>query len=209
MADQSRKPGGKQKLTIGGIVVALIGLALANPTIRAKLGLPAQTQQQSTQQTQTASNTSKPQPDPAPSTSSQPTTTKAQKSEPKQTPTTTATQSAQSIREASAAKVREAYENGTSDLQMEITGRVRKTLPDDNEGSRHQRFILQLSDGNTVLIAHNIDLADRVPVKEGDEVVIYGEYEWSEQGGTMHWTHHDPKGWHEDGWIMHNGKTYK
>lgn len=35
-----------------------------------------------------------------------------------------------------------AYDNKTSDLQVQGSGVVVKILPDDNEGSRHQRFIL-------------------------------------------------------------------
>ena len=81
-------------------------------------------------------------------------------------------------------------------------------LSDDNEGSRHQRFILRLSTGQTLLVAHNIDLAPRVPLDEGDDITFYGQYEWSEKGGVIHWTHHDPDGRHEEGWLEHRGKRY-
>lgn len=103
----------------------------------------------------------------------------------------------------------DAFANGQSDLVVEAAGRVIKVLPDDHDGDRHQRFILKTSRGQTVLIAHNIDLAPRVPVREGDTVRFKGEYEWSEQGGVIHWTHHDPQGWREGGWIEHAGKTYE
>ena len=33
--------------------------------------------------------------------------------------------------------------------------------------------------------------------------------EWNEQGGIIHWTHHDPDGRHLPGWIKHNGRTYQ
>ncbi|MEM7229552.1 MAG: DUF3465 domain-containing protein [Planctomycetota bacterium] len=105
-------------------------------------------------------------------------------------------------------KVARAFANQTSDLQVDVVGEVTRVLPDDNEGSRHQKFIIRLRNGNTVLISHNIDLAPRVPLDRGDTVRVYGEYEWTERGGVIHWTHHDPKGWHEDGWIEHNGKQY-
>lgn len=207
--EHSRVPrGGKQKLTVGGIVVALLALVLANPMIRAKLGWSEQTQQSSTAGDNPAVSDRT-------HTSSKPNgntrTQRAQETDDQPTGPSNRTQapSAQTGREASALTVKQAYDSGSSDVQMEVIGRVRKVLPDDNDGDRHQRFILLLSDGNTVLIAHNIDLAKRVPVNEGDEVVVFGEYEWSEQGGTMHWTHHDPKGWHVDGWIKHNGKVYK
>ena len=96
-----------------------------------------------------------------------------------------------------------------SDTQVKGYGEIVKVLPDDNEGSRHQKFIVELSTGQTLLIAHNIDLAPRVPAEEGDRLHFYGEYEYSEPGGVVHWTHHDPKGWHEHGWLEHEGKRYE
>lgn len=107
------------------------------------------------------------------------------------------------------ARVAEAFAAQESDVIVSLEGEVVKTLPDDNEGSRHQKFIVELADGATVLVAHNIDLAPRVPLREGDVVQLHGEYEWNDRGGVMHWTHHDPKGWHEDGWIRHEGQTYR
>jgi len=102
------------------------------------------------------------------------------------------------------------FENQTSNIQVEAEGIVVKVLPDDNEGSRHQRFIVRLPSGQTILIAHNIDLAPRVSsMREGDSVTFRGEYEWSAQGGIVHWTHHDPDGRHQGGWIKHNGHVFQ
>ena len=103
-----------------------------------------------------------------------------------------------------------AYENRQSNLQVGGSGVVIKILPDDLEGSRHQRFILRLSSGQTILISHNIDLAHRVDsLREGDSVEFFGEYAWNSKGGVVHWTHHDPDGLHEAGWLKHNGSTYQ
>ena len=103
-----------------------------------------------------------------------------------------------------------AFENRQSNIQVQGGGRVSRVLADDNEGSRHQRFIVQLASGQTVLVAHNIDLADRVAsIKSGDLVDFHGEYEWNERGGVIHWTHRDPQGSHVDGWIKHGGRTYQ
>jgi len=81
-------------------------------------------------------------------------------------------------------------------------------LSDDHEDSRHQRFVLQLGNRETLLIAHNIDLAKRVPVGMGDRVRFRGMYEWNELGGLVHWTHHDPHGVEDGGWINYRRKTY-
>ncbi|PSJ79495.1 DUF3465 domain-containing protein [Neisseria iguanae] len=108
------------------------------------------------------------------------------------------------------AVLQRAFEEQRNNLQIEGEGVVKKTLPDDNKGSRHQRFILKLSGGQTLLVAHNIDLADKIKgLKKGDTVRFYGVYEWSAQGGVIHWTHHDPQGRHIDGWLKHNGKIYQ
>lgn len=94
--------------------------------------------------------------------------------------------------------------------QVQGSGRVIRVLSDDNEGSRHQRFIVELSPGRTLLVAHNIDLAPRVQsIRTGDTVAFYGEYEWNDRGGVIHWTHRDPRGRHSDGWIEHNGRRYQ
>lgn len=101
-------------------------------------------------------------------------------------------------------------ERGARDpVQVQGSGIVKKLLPDDSEGSRHQRFIIQLANGQTLLISHNIDLAERIEtLKPGDRVEFNGEYEWNQQGGVIHWTHRDPDGRHSSGWIRHKGLTY-
>ena len=103
-----------------------------------------------------------------------------------------------------------AFDQGRSSLQVEGQGVVRRLLSDDNEGSRHQRFIVALASGQTLLIAHNIDLAPRVVnLREGDTVTFSGQYEWDPKGGRIHWTHHDPNNRHAPGWIRHNGQVYE
>jgi len=97
-----------------------------------------------------------------------------------------------------------------SDVQVEGSGRVIKMLADDLKGSRHQRFILQLPSGITVLVAHNIDLAPKLDgLKTGDTVEFFGEYEWNPRGGVIHWTHDDPAARHADGWLRFNGQLYQ
>lgn len=93
--------------------------------------------------------------------------------------------------------------------QVAGSGSVERVLADDNQGSRHQRFILRLATGRTILVAHNIDLAPRIrSLQEGDTVSFYGQYETNDRGGVIHWTHDDPQGSHADGWLEHNGERY-
>jgi hypothetical protein len=106
--------------------------------------------------------------------------------------------------------LKRAYENRQSNLQVGGSGEVIKILPDDLHGTPHQKFILRLSSGQTILISHNIDLAHRVDsLREGDTVEFFGEYEWSLKGGVLHWTHHDPNNLHQGGWLKHHGSTYQ
>tara|TARA_R110001592_G_scaffold86556_10_gene255506 strand:- start:216 stop:662 length:447 start_codon:yes stop_codon:yes gene_type:complete len=106
--------------------------------------------------------------------------------------------------------VENAYHNRKSDIQVSGTGAVIKLLSDDNEGSRHQKFILRLTSGQTLLIAHNIDLAPRInSILKGDQVQFYGEYQWNSRGGVVHWTHTDPNGHHASGWLKHKGIIYQ
>ena len=106
--------------------------------------------------------------------------------------------------------VMRAFKSRRSGQVLEFSGVVDRLLADDDDGSRHQRFIVRGSDGMTVLISHNIDLAPRVDALGlGDAIVIRGEYEWNDRGGLIHWTHHDPRGLHEAGWIRHEGREYQ
>ena len=104
----------------------------------------------------------------------------------------------------------DAYKNKKSDIFVEGSGVVKKLLADDNKGSRHQKFLVSISPEQTLLFAHNIDLAPRLEnLQIGDELTFKGEYVYNPKGGVMHWTHHDPDGNQQGGWIKHNGKTYK
>jgi hypothetical protein len=103
-----------------------------------------------------------------------------------------------------------AFKDKKSNVQVEGEGVVIRLLSDDLDGSRHQRFILRLASGQTLLISHNIDIAPRVAnLQKGDKVSFYGEYEWNEKGGMIHWTHRDPKRRHASGWIRFNGRVYQ
>ena len=103
-----------------------------------------------------------------------------------------------------------AYNTPASGSQFSGSGRVSRILSDDNIGSKHQRFILTLPSDQTILIAHNIDIAPRIPsLSVGDTISFKGVYERNSKGGVVHWTHRDPRGHHEAGWLQKNGRTYQ
>lgn len=121
-----------------------------------------------------------------------------------QAPTATETAS-----EISNATIEHAYSHKLSDVQVSGKGVVVKLLADDNKGSRHQKFLVRINPEQTLLFAHNIDLAPRVPLQVDDEISFNGEYVYNPKGGVIHWTHHAPQGDHEAGWVMLNGQKYQ
>ena len=105
--------------------------------------------------------------------------------------------------------VENAFRTRRSNIHVEGRGKVVQILGDDTRGSRHQRFIVRLPSGLTLLVVHNIDIAPRVErLKEGGVIEFSGEYEWNTKGGILHWTHHDPHGRHRGGWVKYQGRKY-
>lgn len=105
--------------------------------------------------------------------------------------------------------VAQAFRSRGSGVEVETGGRVVRVLPDDREGSPHERFLVRADGGTTVLVAHNLDLAARVPLAVGDSIDLRGEYVWNPKGGVVHWTHRDPAGRHQAGWIRYRGRLYQ
>ncbi len=101
--------------------------------------------------------------------------------------------SAPTARQAASSTVRALYNAKQSDTWVETSGRVEKLLPDDTDTSdnsgKHQKFLLLVPGDITVLVAHNISTAPRVPIRQGDTITLRGEYEYTEKGGTIHFTH--------------------
>jgi hypothetical protein len=105
--------------------------------------------------------------------------------------------------------VKRIYDKTDTGQWVEASGFVKRLLSDDNDRSRHQRFILDMRNGQTLLIAHNLDLARRVPVGLGDRIRFRGMYEWNDLGGLIHWTHHDPLGVEDGGHIKFRTRIYQ
>ncbi len=106
--------------------------------------------------------------------------------------------------------IEEAQSRRLSDVWVEGEGVVVRRLRDDDRGHRHQRFILRLANGRSLLVVHNIDLAPRIDdLRPGERVQFVGEFVDNPKGGLIHWTHHDPSGRLEGGWLKYGGKTYR
>lgn len=72
----------------------------------------------------------------------------------------------------------------------------------------HEEFTVQTSSG-PVDVIDNVGLAPPVHVMPGEPVLIRGEMVHDPgRDPVVHWTHHDPRGTHEDGFIRAGGKTY-
>jgi hypothetical protein len=93
--------------------------------------------------------------------------------------------------------------------EVTVVAPVSRILPDDTQGLQHERFIISLTNGTTILIAHDTSYAPRVPVQLGDAVRIHGEYIWNQRGGLIHWTHASDSPFHEGGWIDYQGRRYQ
>lgn len=106
-------------------------------------------------------------------------------------------------------EVVQAQSAGQRDAEVSGLCVVRKLLRDDTVAPRHQRFLLELTNGSTVLVAHNTDLAPRVPIEEGDQLVIHGSFIYNPKGGVIHLTHHATSARHEGGYIDFKGLRYQ
>ncbi|MDQ2991757.1 MAG: DUF3465 domain-containing protein [Candidatus Eremiobacteraeota bacterium] len=72
----------------------------------------------------------------------------------------------------------------------------------------HEAFDVQTPSGPAEII-DNVDIAPRVPVHPGDRIQIRGEMVHDRgRARIVHWTHHDPQGSHEDGFIRLRGRVY-
>lgn len=94
-------------------------------------------------------------------------------------------------------------------VELTVTAPIKKLLREEDYREPHQRFLLILSNGTTVLVANDLKYGTFAPVQEGNVVRIHGEYIWNEKGGVLHWTHKSDEPNHESGYIDFNGMRYQ
>lgn len=107
------------------------------------------------------------------------------------------------------AEVAVAQNNRASHVAVTCTLPVKRMLRPDDKGEKHEKFLLQMSNGTTILVAHNVSRAPSVPLEAGDIVTVHGEYIWNEKGGVIHWTHASDTPRHQGGYIDFKGRRYQ
>ncbi len=110
------------------------------------------------------------------------------------------------------AAVCSAYHDGRSHAEVVADGRVTTVLGvAQGRVSPHEGFLMRLDSGCDVIVRveANTDLTGEFPIARGDRVVVKGEYEYYPRGGVIHWTHRDPRGRHEGGYVQLGGRTYQ
>lgn len=95
-----------------------------------------------------------------------------------------------------------------------FTGVITEKLPDDNDGLKHELFMLKLTSskysGKVIKIAHDITYAPYVPVVVGDPIEIKGDFlPDATPVMVLHWTHKSDNPKHASGYIKYKGKTYE
>lgn len=113
------------------------------------------------------------------------------------------------LQQVTQSEILQAQTDRAKKVELTVGAFVKKKLKDDTEGLPHERFLLGLENGTTVLVAHDTAMAPYVPLQAGDFVVIHGEYIWNRKGGVLHWTHHTDTPRHEGGWIDYKGQRYQ
>lgn len=105
----------------------------------------------------------------------------------------------------------DAYSAGRSHVEVVADGTVTRVLGvQQGRVSPHEGFLFRPASGCTITIRveANTDFTGPIPIAPGDRVTVKGEYEYYPLGGVIHWTHRDPRGRHEGGYIETGGKLY-
>jgi hypothetical protein len=86
--------------------------------------------------------------------------------------------------------------------------KVIKKLKDDDRGNRHQKWLVQARNGQTILLVHNLELCKPLNLNKNDIIDVAGEFKWTDKGGLLHWAHFDPSNHRKAGYIQFHGENY-
>lgn len=109
------------------------------------------------------------------------------------------------------AAVCSAYDAGRSHAEVVADGTIDRVLGvQAGRVSPHEGFLLRLGSGCDLIVRVevNTDFTGEFPLHTGEHVLVKGEYEYYSRGGVIHWTHRDPRGRHENGYIQAGGTLY-
>jgi hypothetical protein len=104
-----------------------------------------------------------------------------------------------------------AYAAQRSGVEVVAGGTVSRDLGvRAGRSSPHEGFLLRLDSGCklVVRVEANTDFTGTIALSPGERVAVKGEYEYYPLGGVIHWTHRDPRGRHENGYISAGGAMY-
>lgn len=97
---------------------------------------------------------------------------------------------------------------------MEVTYRGTVTTPprffsSHHNHREHEQFDVRSDDGSAFRVIDNTTITSRIPVHAGDRVEVRGELVHDRgRPPIVHWTHHDPRGRHLDGFVSTGGRVY-
>jgi hypothetical protein len=109
--------------------------------------------------------------------------------------------------------VYDAWRAQRSRVEVTADGSVARVLGiREGPSGTHEGFLLHLRGsagrGLTVRVEDNVDITGRIPLREGDDVIVKGEYVYDPRGGLIHYTHHDPRGRHPSGYVRVGDRVY-
>jgi Protein of unknown function (DUF3465) len=106
----------------------------------------------------------------------------------------------------------DAIAHDQSGTEVTVEGPVLRVLA-THSGAQgvHEQFIVAVRANNAeqdVLVADNISIGRAAPVHAGDDVTVRGELAIDPSGPVIHWTHRDPRGRHQSGFVRLRGVLY-
>ena len=114
-------------------------------------------------------------------------------------------------------QVQRACRSGAPYTEVTLSGYVTRVLGTrTTEGGTHEGFEFATAScapqnrpcaSAAIRVEDNTDITGPVPLQRGDAVTLRGQYECND--GVIHWTHRDPRGRHEGGYIEVNGARYQ
>lgn len=107
-----------------------------------------------------------------------------------------------------------AWADQRSRVEVTADGTVARILGTrQGRSGAHEGFLLHLrgagGHGLSVRVETNVDITGAIPLEPGESVEVRGEYIYDPRGGIIHYTHHDPAGRHESGYVEAGGDLYR